>query len=155
MGDRNLTEFNYRISDKAEAHIFVGIQIQNRGDIKPLAETFEANGFKTIDLTDDELTKLHLRHMVGGRSEKAENELLYRFEFPECPGALMKFVEAMSPDWNISGFHYRNNGSDYGRIAIAIQVPPDEINQWCTFLDQLGYRYWDETQNPAYHLFLG
>ncbi|NJN71600.1 MAG: threonine ammonia-lyase, biosynthetic [Limnothrix sp. RL_2_0] len=155
MGDRNLTEFNYRIADAAEAHIFVGVQIQNRSQIKPLAQTFEDNGFKTLDLTDDELTKLHLRHMVGGRSEKAQHELLYRFEFPECPGALMKFVDAMSPDWNISGFHYRNNGSDYGRIVVAVQVPPAEMNDWQNFLDQLGYRYWDENQNPAYQLFLG
>lgn len=155
MGDRNLTEFNYRIADETEAHIFVGVQIQNRSEIQPLAQQFEESGFKTLDLTDDELTKLHLRHMVGGRSAKAKNELLYRFEFPECPGALMKFVDAMSPDWNISGFHYRNNGADYGRIAVAIQVPPDEMDEWQTFLDQLGYRYWDENNNPAYKLFLG
>lgn len=154
LGDRNLTEFNYRISDVPEAHIFIGIQIQNRDEIQTLSETFEANGFKTLNLTDDELTKLHLRHMVGGRSAKADHELLYRFEFPECPGALMKFVEAMSPDWNISGFHYRNNGSDYGRIAIAVQVPPDELDQWQQFLEQMGYPYCDETENPAYHLFL-
>lgn len=155
MGDRHLTEFNYRISDTAEAHIFVGVQIQNRSEIKPLAQRFTDHGFKTLDLTDDELTKLHLRHMVGGRSEKAQDELLYRFEFPECPGALMKFVDAMSPAWNISGFHYRNNGSDYGRIAVAIQVPRAEMVEWQAFLDQLGYRYWDENDNPAYHLFLG
>ncbi|BAW97585.1 threonine ammonia-lyase, biosynthetic [[Synechococcus] sp. NIES-970] len=155
MGNRNLTEFNYRIADQREAHIFVGIQISNRSEIKTLAQTFEENGFKTLDLTDDELTKLHLRHMVGGHSSLADNELFYRFEFPEYPGALMKFVETMSPHWNISGFHYRNNGSDYGRIAIAVQVPPAEMAQWQMFLDQLGYRYWDENQNPAYKLFLG
>ncbi|MBV5257925.1 threonine ammonia-lyase, biosynthetic [Synechococcus moorigangaii CMS01] len=155
MGDRNLTEFNYRIADEQEAHIFVGIQISNRSEIKTLAQTFEANGFKTLDLTDDELTKLHLRHMVGGHSSLAHHELFYRFEFPEYPGALMKFVETMSPHWNISGFHYRNNGSDYGRIAIAVQVPPAEMDDWQSFLDQLGYRYWDENQNPAYKLFLG
>ncbi|WP_030006996.1 threonine ammonia-lyase, biosynthetic [Picosynechococcus sp. NKBG042902] len=155
MGDRNLTEFNYRIADEQEAHIFVGVQIADRSEIKTLAETFEANGFKTLNLTDDELTKLHLRHMVGGRSPKATHELFYRFEFPEYPGALMKFVDTMSPHWNISGFHYRNNGADYGRIAIAVQVPPAEMDDWQTFLDQLGYRYWDENQNPAYKLFLG
>lgn len=155
MGDRNLTEFNYRIADDREAHIFVGMQIANRSEIKKLAQTFEENGFKTLDLTDDELTKLHLRHMVGGRSPKATHELFYRFEFPEYPGALMKFVDTMSPDWNISGFHYRNNGSDYGRIAIAVQVPPAEMDDWRQFLDQVGYRYWDESQNPAYQLFLG
>ncbi|PIG91307.1 threonine ammonia-lyase, biosynthetic [Gloeocapsopsis sp. IPPAS B-1203] len=155
IGKRNLTEFNYRIADEKEAHIFVGVQIQNRADQVKLVETFEGCGFKTIDLTDDELTKLHLRHMVGGHSPLAHNELLYRFEFPERPGALMKFVGSMSPDWNISLFHYRNNGADYGRIVVGMQVPPHEMKQWQAFLDTLGYRYWDESQNPAYKLFLG
>jgi threonine dehydratase len=155
MGKRNLTEFNYRIADRKEAHIFVGVQIQNRADAAKMVESFEACGFKTLDLTDDELTKLHLRHMVGGRSPLAHNELLYRFEFPERPGALMKFVGSMSPDWNISLFHYRNNGADYGRIVVGMQVPPHEMEQWQAFLDTLGYRYWDENQNPAYKLFLG
>jgi threonine dehydratase len=155
MGKRNLTEFNYRIADEQEAHIFVGVQIQNRVDGAKMAETFEKCGFKTIDLTDDELTKLHLRHMVGGRSPLAHNELLYRFEFPERPGALMKFVGSMSPDWNISLFHYRNNGADYGRIVVGMQVPPHEMKEWQTFVDTLGYRYWDESHNLAYKLFLG
>ncbi|MBR8833006.1 MAG: threonine ammonia-lyase, biosynthetic [Stigonema ocellatum SAG 48.90 = DSM 106950] len=155
IGKRNLTEFNYRIADEKEAHIFVGVQIQNRADAAKMVETFEACGFKTIDLTDDELTKLHLRHMVGGRSPLAHNELLYRFEFPERPGALMKFVESMSPDWNISLFHYRNNGSDYGRIVVGMQVPPHEMEEWQAFLDTLKLSYWDESQNTAYKLFLG
>ncbi len=155
MGNHNLTEFNYRIADKKIAHIFVGLQIQNRADRLNMAKTFEGCGFKTLDLTDDELTKLHLRHMVGGHSSLAHNELLYRFEFPERPGALMKFVGSMSPDWNISMFHYRNNGSDYGRIVVGIQVPPHEMDDWQAFLDTLGYQYWDENQNPAYKLFLG
>ena len=155
MAKRNLTEFNYRIADEKAAHIFVGVQIQNRADAAKMAETFEAQGFKTIDLTDDELTKLHLRHMVGGHSPLAHNELLYRFEFPERPGALMKFVGSMSPDWNISLFHYRNNGADYGRIVVGMQVPPHEMEDWQAFLDALGYRYWDENKNPAYKLFLG
>ncbi len=137
-----------------ERTIFVGIQIQNRADAALMVENFEAHGFKTIDLTDDELTKLHLRHMVGGRSHLADNELLYRFEFPERPGALMKFVGSMSPDWNISLFHYRNNGADYGRIVVGVQVPPDETAQWQAFLDNLGYQYWDENKNLAYKLFL-
>lgn len=154
MGTRNLTEFNYRIADAREAHIFVGIQIQNRADAQRMAAGFEAQGFKTLDLTDDELTKLHLRHMVGGRSPLAEHELLYQFEFPERPGALMKFVGSMSPAWNISLFHYRNNGADYARIVVGIQVPPEEMPQWQAFLDTLGYRYWNESQNPAYKLFL-
>ena len=155
MGNRNLTEFNYRIADKKEAHIFVGVQIQNRADAAKMVETFEGCGLKTIDLTDDELTKLHLRHMVGGHSSLAHNELLYRFEFPERPGALMKFVSSMSPDWNISLFHYRNNGADYGRIVVGMQVQNHEMEQWQAFIDTLGYRYWDESQNPAYKLFLG
>ncbi len=155
IGKRNLTEFNYRIAAEKEAHIFVGVQIQNRADAAKMVETFEANGFKTIDLTDDELTKLHLRHMVGGHSPLAHNELLYRFEFPERPGALMKFVDSMSPDWNISLFHYRNNGADYGRIVVGMQVPPHEMEEWQAFLDTLKLSYWDESQNLAYKLFLG
>jgi threonine dehydratase len=130
---------------------FIGV-----GDVAAkMVASFEACGFKTLDLTDDELTKLHLRHMVGGRSPLAHHELLYRFEFPERPGALMKFVSSMSPDWNISLFHYRNNGADYGRIVVGMQVPPHEMEQWQAFLDTLGYRYWDENKNPAYKLFLG
>ncbi|KKD37068.1 MAG: threonine ammonia-lyase, biosynthetic [Limnoraphis robusta] len=155
LGKRSLTEFNYRIADEKEAHIFVGVQIVNRADAVQLMESFEAQGLKTLDLTDNELVKLHLRHMVGGRSPLAHHELLYRFEFPERPGALMKFVASMSPNWNISLFHYRNNGSDYGRIVVGMQVPPQEMEQWQAFLDTLGYRYWDENKNPAYQLFLG
>jgi threonine dehydratase len=154
IGRHNLTEFNYRIADEKEAHIFVGIQIQNRADADTIAANFEKHGFRTIDLSDDELAKLHLRHMVGGRSPLAEPELLYRFEFPERPGALMQFLNCMSPNWNISLFHYRNNGADYGRIAVGMQVPPNEMSEWQAFLDTLGYRYWDESQNPAYRLFL-
>jgi threonine dehydratase len=155
IGNHNLTEFNYRIADEQEAHIFVGVQIQNRADAAQIAQTFAENGFRTLDLTDNELAKLHLRHMVGGRSPLARNELLYQFEFPERPGALMKFLSCMSPDWNISLFHYRNNGADYGRIVVGTQVPPHEMNEWQAFVDALGYPYSDESQNPAYQLFLG
>ncbi len=155
IGKRNLTEFNYRIADAQEAHIFVGLQVINRNDRHQIVTDFIACGFPTLDLTDDEFTKLHLRHMVGGRSPLAQNELLYRFEFPERPGALMKFVSSMSPNWNISVFHYRNNGADYGRIVVGVQVPPAETSQWQEFLDSLGYPYWDESQNPAYKIFLG
>ncbi|MEM9006209.1 MAG: threonine ammonia-lyase, biosynthetic [Cyanobacteria bacterium P01_F01_bin.86] len=154
IGERNLTEFNYRIADQSEAHIFVGLQIKDRDDASQIATTFETHGFKTLDLTDDELTKMHLRHMVGGRSSLAQNELLYRFEFPEYPGALMKFLNCMSPNWNISLFHYRNNGADYGRIVVGMQVPPTEMDDWQAFLETVGYRYWDESENPAYQLFL-
>jgi threonine dehydratase len=154
IGKRNLTEFNYRISNEHKAYIFVGIQIQNRADATSIVETFVAQGFETIDLTDDELAKMHLRHMVGGRSPLSENELLYRFEFPERPGALVKFLSCMSPNWNISLFHYRNNGADYGRIAVGMQVPPEEMAQWQKFLNSIGYRHWDESSNPSYKLFL-
>jgi len=155
LGTRNLTEFNYRIADNQDAHIFVGVQIQNRAEAAEIVRNFRACRFEVLDLTDDELAKLHLRHMVGGKSTLAHNELLYRFEFPERPGALMQFVTSMSPDWNISLFHYRNNGADYGRIVVGMQVPPHEMQDWQAFLDGLGYRYWDESQNPAYKLFLG
>ena len=155
LGQNNLTEFSYRIADHTEAHIFVGLQIQDRSDASRMVEIFEKNGFQTLDLTDDELTKLHLRHMVGGRSQLASHELLYRFEFPERPGALMKFLQCMSPDWNISLFHYRNHGADYGRIVVGMQVPPDEMGEWQAFLDTLGYPYCNESENPAYKLFLG
>jgi threonine dehydratase len=155
IGKRSITEFNYRIADQQSAQIFVGLRVTDRADATHMATTFKDNGFQAVDLTDDELTKMHLRHMVGGRSPLAHNELLYRFEFPECPGALMKFLNRMSPNWNISLFHYRNNGADYGRIVVGMQVPPAEMDEWQAFLETLGYRYWDETQNPAYHLFLG
>jgi len=154
VGERNVTEFNYRIADSAAAHIFVGIQIARRGEARELARTFAGAGFPTIDLTDDELAKLHLRHMVGGRSPLAHDELLYRFEFPERPGALMRFLNSMSPNWNISLFHYRNQGADYGRILVGIQVPRNEKRRFKQFLGALGYRHWDESANPAYRLFL-
>lgn len=154
LGGRGITEFNYRIADENIAHIFVGMQISGRSDAAQMVTIFEANGFKTLDLTDDEFAKLHLRHMVGGRSPLAQHEVLYRFEFPERPGALIKFLTSMRPDWNISLFHYRNHGADYGRIVLGIQVPPHEMDEWQAFLDTINYRYWDENQNPAYKLFL-
>ncbi|MEO0518863.1 MAG: threonine ammonia-lyase, biosynthetic [Cyanobacteria bacterium P01_A01_bin.116] len=154
LGDRSISEFNYRIADEKQAHIFVGIKIKNKADAQEILANFEHSGFETLDLTDDELAKMHLRHMVGGKSIRAHNELLYRFEFPERPGALTNFVSAMSPNWNISLFHYRNHGADYGRIVVGMQVPPEEMSQWEDFLNTLGYRYWNESQNPAYKLFL-
>ncbi len=154
LGNRSISEFNYRIADADQAHIFVGIKIKNRAEAKAIAQNFESSGFEALDLTDDELAKMHLRHMVGGKSPLSHNELLYRFEFPERPGALSNFVKAMSPAWNISLFHYRNHGADYGRIVVGMQVPPSETDQWKLFLTGLGYRYWDESKNPAYRLFL-
>ncbi|MEO0771113.1 MAG: threonine ammonia-lyase, biosynthetic [Cyanobacteria bacterium J06649_4] len=154
LGNHSISEFNYRIADANRAHIFVGIKIKDRADAEAIAQNFEENGFETLDLTDDELAKMHLRHMVGGKSPLSHNERLYRFEFPERPRALTNFVAAMSPAWNISLFHYRNHGADYGRIVVGMQVPPEETTQWESFLETLGYPYWDESQNPAYRLFL-
>jgi len=155
VGDRSVTEFNYRISDAAEAHVFVGVETQHRGEASEIASGLEAAGFTTLDLTGDELAKVHVRHLVGGRSALAHDEVLYRFEFPERPGALMRFLDAMRPDWNISLFHYRNHGADYGRVLVGMQVPPGDQVAFASFLGNLGYRYWDETTNPAYRLFLG
>jgi threonine dehydratase len=155
VGDRNVTEFNYRIADAAQAHVFVGVQLARQGDARVLARHFQKAGFPTLDLTDDELSKMHLRHLVGGRSPLAAHEHLYRFEFPERPGALMRFLASMSPNWNISLFHYRNQGADYGRVLVGLQVPPGEKRQLKRFLATLGYRHWDESRNPAYRLFLG
>ncbi len=154
LGERNVTEFNYRIADANKAHIFVGIATQKASDSATIAKSFTKSGFNTIDLTQDELAKSHLRHMVGGRSQLAKNELLYRFEFPEKPGALMKFLTSMAPNWNISLFHYRNHGADYGRILIGMQVPASDKKELKKFLLGLGYPHWDESNNPAYKLFL-
>lgn len=152
--DRSVTEFNYRIGDSAEAHVFVGIQVADRGEADALAAEFRHAGLDTLDLTDDELAKLHIRHLVGGHSPLAHDERLYRFEFPERPGALTRFLTSMSPDWNISLFHYRNHGSDVGRVLVGMQVPDDDHDAFTAFLADLGYRHWDETAHPAYQLFL-
>jgi threonine dehydratase len=154
VGRRSVTEFNYRIADASSAHIFVGIQTTGRGESEKIAAHFSRHGFRTLDLTNDEMAKLHIRHLVGGRSPLAAHERLFRFEFPERPGALMKFLDSMSPNWNISLFHYRNHGADYGRVLMGLQVPDTETKQLAVFLQKLGYRYWDETENPAYRLFL-
>ena len=135
--------------------MFVGVETQHRGEASEIASGLEAAGFTTLDLTGDELAKVHVRHLVGGRSALAHDEVLYRFEFPERPGALMRFLDAMRPDWNISLFHYRNHGADYGRVLVGMQVPPGDQAAFASFLGNLGYRYWDETANPAYRLFLG
>ena len=154
LGQHSITEFNYRISDAKAAHIFVGIQTAKRGEREALADAFRANDFGVLDLTDDELAKLHLRHMIGGRSPLARDERLYRFDFPERPGALARFLDRMHPDWNISLFHYRNHGADYGRILVGLQVPPGELALLQDFLATLGYPYVDESDNPAYRLLL-
>jgi threonine dehydratase len=154
IGPRAVTEFNYRISDSTQAHVFVGVAIGNREEASKLARSFERHGFPTLDLTDDELAKQHVRHLVGGRSELAQDERLYRFVFPERPGALMRFLESMHPGWNISLFHYRNQGADYGRILVGIQVPRTDKQAFRAFLESLAYPCVDETDNPVYRLFL-
>ncbi|HJV71286.1 threonine ammonia-lyase, biosynthetic, partial [Ideonella sp.] len=151
---RSVTEFNYRISDARVAHVFVGISIARRDEADKIERNFIRHGFATVNLTDDELAKEHVRHMVGGRSELAQDERLYRFEFPERPGALMRFLAAMHPSWNISLFHYRNQGADYGRILVGIQVPKADKKAFKDFLDTLAYPCVDETDNPVYRLFL-
>ncbi len=155
LGNRNITEFNYRYSDAKEAHIFVGVAILDSKESGHLVEMLKQHDLPALDLTNNEFAKLHLRHLVGGRAPQAQHEQVYRFEFPEKPGALMKFLDTMGQDWNISLFHYRNHGADYGRVLVGMQVPPNELSGFADFLDKLGYPYWDETQNPAYKLFLG
>jgi threonine dehydratase len=157
LGNRSITEFNYRYNDPDAAHVFVGIQTTNRADVTSLVDRLQAEGYAALDLTDDEMAKLHVRYMVGGHTPKstgAINELIYRFEFPERPGALMKFLENMSAGWNISLFHYRNHGADFGRVLVGFQVPPGDMMAFEAFLSGLGYPYRDERNNPAYRLFL-
>ncbi|MBL0422746.1 threonine ammonia-lyase, biosynthetic [Ramlibacter sp. AW1] len=154
-GMRNVTEFNYRISDTAEAHVFVGLTTHGKGESGRIANNFTRQGFKALDLTHDELAKEHVRHMVGGHSTLARDERLLRFVFPERPGALLKFLSHMRPGWNITLFHYRNQGADYGRILVGMQVPQADHQAFKNFLETLGYPYVDETDNPVYRLFLG
>ena len=153
-GPRNVTEFNYRIGDAANAHVFVGLTTHGKGESGKIAASFTRHGFEALDLTHDELAKEHIRHMVGGRSALAQGERLLRFVFPERPGALMKFLSHMRPAWNISLFHYRNQGADYGRILVGLQVPAADNKAFKEFLDTLGYPHVEETANPVYRLFL-
>lgn len=154
LGAKSITEFNYRYADPKVAHIFVGVSVRNQEEAQKLISELKQSGLATEDLSSNEMAKLHIRHLVGGRARDVKNEILYRFEFPDRPSALMNFLNSMSHNWNISLFHYRNHGADYGRVLIGIQVPPTEKSDFNAFLDQLGYRYWDETKNPAYKLFL-
>jgi threonine dehydratase len=155
LGGHNITEFNYRFADPKAAHIFVGVQIPpDTADVKKLLATLRKHGYATLDMTDNEMAKLHIRHLVGGRAPNAVNEILYRFEFPERPGALMNFLNKMGGSWNISLFHYRSHGADFGRVLVGMQVPPADKKKFQKFLDTLGYEYAEETGNPAYKLFL-
>jgi threonine dehydratase len=154
VGDRNITEFNYRLADRDAAHIFVGIAIHGDAERLLFAERLRACGFPALDLTDNELAKDHVRYMVGGRSPVVRNERLLRFWFPERPGALARFLATMGADWNISLFHYRMHGGDFGRVLIGLELPGGQDGALKQFLDGLGYRYVEESRNPAYPLFL-
>ncbi len=163
LDNRNLTEFSYRMSDSKNAQIFVGVQVYGVNDKKNLLNVFRNSAYSFIDISDDELSKNHLRHMVGGRLPRNFKEmeyrnfveLLYRFEFPERPGALINFLNNMKSNWSISVFHYRNYGADVGKIVIGVLIDKNEILEWNKFIRILGYKFWDETQNDTYRLFLG
>jgi len=153
-GTRSVTEFNYRISDSTTAHVFVGLSTHAKGESGKIAVNFKKHGFDALDLTHDDLAREHIRHMVGGHSALAKDERLLRFVFPERPGALMKFLSLMRPGWNISLFHYRNQGADYGRILVGLQVPEADNKAFAKFLNTLDYPYVEETSNPVYRMFL-
>ncbi|QDQ27297.1 threonine ammonia-lyase, biosynthetic [Chitinimonas arctica] len=154
LGSRAITEFNYRAADPQQAHIFVGVKIHARQEAFDLVNLLNAAGLTAVDLTDNEMAKLHIRHLVGGRASQVEHELVYRFEFPERPGALLNFLTHMGKGWNISLFHYRNHGADFGRVLVGMEVPPADEGAFQQFLGELGYSYTDERDNPAYALFL-
>ncbi len=155
LGRRAITEFNYRYNDRRDAHIFVGVQIDGgAAEKESLIALLRERDYPVLDMTGNEMAKLHMRYMVGGHGPRVEHEILYRFEFPERPGALLHFLTRMGAHWNISLFHYRNHGADYGRVLVGIQVPGEDRHQFEQFLESLGFPYWDETDNPAYGLFL-
>ena len=155
IGRRTVTEFNYRLSSRDQAHIFVGFATSSRQDGAALASQLAAAGYETVDLTDNEMAKLHVRHMVGGRAPDVRDERLCRFQFPERPGALVQFLEKLGGRWNISLFHYRNHGSDFGRVLAGFEVGDRDLPAFAAFLDELGYPYTSERDNPAYRFFLG
>lgn len=150
---RRITEFNYRRDDPSHAHVFMGVEIQSKKEIPRLVKRLKAHGYKALNLTDDEMAKLHLRHTVGGRAETVANEYFYRFEFPESPGALANFLNSLGQNWSISLFHYRNHGTDYGRVLIGMEVPRSQKIAFQKSLEKLGYKYWDESENPATRIF--
>jgi threonine dehydratase len=154
IGRRVVTEFNYRLSGRDEAHIFVGIATESRRQAADVMQLLQQRGYPTVDLTDDEVAKLHIRYMVGGRAPEVADERLYRFEFPERPGALMDFLDRLGGRWNISLFHYRNHGADFGRVLAGLEVPDADAGQFEDFLRTLGFDYQRETANRAYDMFL-
>ncbi len=156
LGNRNVTEFNYRYENEQIARIFVSFGLsQGRSESDTVIGALRDAGYTVTDMTDNEMAKLHVRYMVGGRARGIRDELLYRFEFPERPGALLRFLQAVGGRWNISLFHYRNHGSDYGRVLAGIQVPAAERPDFLQHLNELHYAYAEETDNPAYRMFLG
>jgi threonine dehydratase len=156
VGDRSVTEFNYRYQDGGRAEIFAGLALSGGVAEKELVlQAIAAAGFRAVDMSDNEMAKLHVRYMVGGPAHGLEHERLFRFEFPERPGALLRFLTAIGEDWNISLFHYRNHGSDYGRVLAGIQVPPASEAVFLGHLRELGFNFVEETANPAYRMFLG
>ena len=155
IGRRAITEFNYRYADANKARVFVGLQMRDHRETASLVRAMRAKGIDAVDLSANDVAKQHIRHLVGGRAPGIANEMLYRFEFPERPGALLEFLNALSCGWNISLFHYRNHGADYGRVLAGLQIPPQEKRQFESVLRKLGYRFSDESHNPAYRLFLG
>ncbi len=156
LGSRNITEFNYRYYPSDRARIFVGITLtRGLAEAREVSASLGAQGYRVLDLSDNELAKLHVRHMVGGHVPSLEHEIIYRFEFPERPGALLRFLEAVGVEWNITLFHYRNHGSDYGRVLAGIQVPEHDRARFEHHVDKLGYQHVPESDNPAYRLFLG
>ncbi|MGH1542539.1 MAG: threonine ammonia-lyase, biosynthetic [Arenicella sp.] len=154
IGDFNITEFNYRYADSRQAIIYVGVEIKDAGQLDRLITKLRDQDYETTDLTDNEVAKLHVRHLVGGRCQGVEDEVLYRFQFPERPGALLSFLQKLGGNWNISLFHYRNHGADFGRVLCGLQVPDTQKADFAQALQELGYQYVDETDNPAYQLFL-
>ncbi len=155
LGKRSVTEFNYRYSDNRSANVFVGVQLsEGAAERERIIDDLRNSSFTVEDLTDNEMAKLHVRHMVGGSSQSKSDEMIYRFEFPERPGALATFLNNMGQGWNITLFHYRNHGSAYARVLVGMQVPADDASSFQNFLDKLGYRYWCEDDNVAYRMFL-
>ena len=154
IGKHSVTEFNYRMSTGVLAHVFVGLSVKDVAERKAMQKNFREAGFHCIDLTENEIAKEHVRHMVGGRSAGITDEVVYSFEFPEKPGALMKFLSTIAGRWNVSLFHYRNHGADHGKVLAAFQVPPAERKDFVATLDEIGYLYRDVTDDPAYKYFL-
>ena len=156
IGKKGITEFNYRYADDSRAYVFAGIQLADgSAELEELTNKLEDKGYSVLSMSDNEMAKLHVRYMVGGHANNIENEVLYRFEFPERPGALLDFLAHIGKRWNISMFHYRNHGAAYGRVLVGLQIPVDERKEMTSFLDELGFKWWDESENPAYKMFLG